>query len=434
MANGSRTDLALHPSWIQRYSARQIAYHIHRFYSRSGTPLKVLIGHNSYQVRGGEDIVFEQETQLLQQMGHQVVEYRRSNDELKSEERSVPAIFAGVLWSREAYQDVCTLIAKHKPDIAHFHNTFPLISPAVYYACQANGIPVVQTLHNYRLSCLRSDLYRERQICTACLGTLPWRGLLHGCYRKSRSQTAAVASLVALHRLLRTWQRKVDLFITPSDFARRMAFAAGIPSAKVVMKPHFLNSDPGLGLRRGNYALFVGRLTEEKGVDILLQAWKRLTGLRLLLVGPESNDSRVGQLLSSAHQSNVEVLGQLPHKRVLELMKDAFVLILPSVLYETFGMAILEAFACGVPVICSDLGAMREIVTDHQTGLLFEVANHADLAEKVNWAFDHPSEMSQMGAEARLDYERRYSPSANYKALHNLYTGVLESRARAHAS
>src|SRR5689334_15798820 len=166
--------------------------------------MKVLIAHNSYQRPGGEDVVASQEAALLRRMGDQVIEYRRSNNDIKDMNRR--AVLKTTLWSSDAYRDLTTLIRQDKPEIAHFHNTFPLISPAAYYACRKNDVPVVQTLHNFRLFCLRADLYRNNSICELCLGTIPWAGIRHRCYRDSRLQTIAVAAMLAVHRWLRTWQ------------------------------------------------------------------------------------------------------------------------------------------------------------------------------------------------------------------------------------
>src|SRR5882724_6530140 len=230
---------------------------------------------------GGEDAVVAREHKLLVDMGHRVIPYFRANGDLKGRGIS-GAVNAGVdsVWSSRSYREVAWLLKSETPDVAHFHNSFPLISPAAYYACAEAGVPVVQTLHNYRLLCPAATFLRDGKVCEACLSrSVPWPGVLHGCYRGSRPATAAVAAMLAVHRAIGTWQERVDVYIALTEFARRKFIEGGLPAERIVVKPNFVASDLGPKQGRGDYALFVGRLSEEKGLGVLLNAWGRLREL-----------------------------------------------------------------------------------------------------------------------------------------------------------
>ena len=378
----------------------------------------VLIVHNFYQQPGGEDAVFRAEADLLRSRGHEAVAFVEDNARLNGVNPLKAAVDA--VWSREAKRHIRRLIKENKPDVAHFHNTFLRISPAVYYACREAGVPVVQTLHNYRLVCPGALLMRDGRVCEDCLGqAVPWPGVVHGCWRGSRMQTAVVAGMLTVHRLLKTWQKQVDVYIALTEFARRKFIEGGLPAKKIVVKPNFVHPDPGEREAPGRYALFVGRLSPEKGLSTLLKAWRSLKGIPLKVVGDGPLRDQVQAF--AAGYGSVEVLGRRPHQEVIALMKGARCLVFPSEWYEGFPMTIAEAFACGVPIIVSRLGAMAEIVEDRRTGLLFEPGNAEDLAEKVAWAWAHPKEMAEMGKEARREYEAKYTAKRNYEMLMEIY-------------
>ena len=230
--------------------------------------------HNHYQQPGGEDQVFEVEGALLEAHGHRVLRYTQHNDSVADMTRAELA--KATVWNTVAYRELRTLIREEQPQVAHFHNTFPLISPAAYHAARAERVPVVQTLHNYRLICPSALFFREGRVCEDCSGkAVPWPGVAHACYRGSRSSSAAVAAMLTAHRVLGTWSRAVDAYIGLTEFARQRFVRGGLPAEKIVVKPNFVHPDPGAGGGDGEYVLFVGRLSEEKGVDTLLKAWKR---------------------------------------------------------------------------------------------------------------------------------------------------------------
>jgi glycosyltransferase involved in cell wall biosynthesis len=318
-------------------------------------------------------------------------------------------------------------LGSFRPDIAHFHNTFPLLSPAVYYACQREGVPVVQTLHNYRLLCAAATLFRSGAPCEECpeAGT-PWPGVLHGCYRGSRPQTAVVAAMLLLHRTLRTWDRQVDRYIALTEFARRKFVEGGLPESKIIVKPNFVDPAPQPASGRGGYALFVGRLSPEKGVGTLLDAWRRLTDVPLLVAGdgPLRRDVEAAAAVLGARR--LLFVGQQDHRQVLALMRDARFLVFPSAWYESFPLVVVEAFACGLPVVAGRLGAAAEVVGAGRTGLHFDPADARDLAAKAAWLWARPAESRRMGREARAEFERSYAAPRNYRILMGLYQGLLQ--------
>jgi glycosyltransferase involved in cell wall biosynthesis len=386
--------------------------------------MKILVGHNLYQQRGGEDAVVEAEARLLESCGHTVVYYNRHNDELK-EQGGLGAIKAGIqtVWSEQSLRAITAIIKNEKPDLCHFHNTFPLISPAVYKPCVESGIPVIQTLHNYRLLCPSATFFREGKVCEDCLGrSVAWPGIVHGCYRGNRLATTAIAAMLTTHRILGTWQKDVDLYIALSEFSRQKYIAGGLPKNRIFVKPNFVDPDPGPKLDIGDYALFVGRLTEEKGIRVLLDAWSSLrVDIPLRIVGDGPMKCEVENTVSSNNLSSVAVLGKLSPQETLHVMHGARFLIFPSVWYEGFPLTIAEAFACGVPVIASRLGSMEEIIQDGFTGLHFCAADATDLAKKIEWAWAHPTEIQKMGRLARAEYQAKYSPERNYEHILRLW-------------
>ena len=386
--------------------------------------MRLLIVHNYYQQPGGEDAVFVAEKTLLRRYGHEMVEYTDNNRRING--MSPLAVAAQAVWSRSSRKQLFPLLRDARPDVVHFHNAFWLISPSAYFACQKMNVPVVQTLHNYRLLCPTATFYRGGQVCEECMAKiLPWRGARHACYRGSRARTAVVSAMLTIHRRLKTWQKQVDIYIALTEFARQKFIKGGIPSDKIVVKPNFIHPDPRPNNTAGNYVIFIGRLSPEKGLRTLLKAWRNLKGIPLKLVGD-------GPLMTEVQKEagalpNVEVLGWREYEGTIALFKGARLLVFPSEWYETFGRVAVEAFACGVPVVASRLGAMAEIIDDGRTGLLFEPGDSRDLASKVRWLFEHPEKAKAMGRNARAEYEKKYTPELNYKMLLRIYEMAIEN-------
>jgi glycosyltransferase involved in cell wall biosynthesis len=384
--------------------------------------MTVLVAHNHYQEPGGEDQVFAAEGALLQSRGNRVIRYEEYSARIRN--KNLISVGFDTVWSRSSYRKLEEIVRIQQPDVVHFHNTFPLISPSAYYAIGSQGTAVVQTLHNYRLLCVGANFFRKDLVCQECLqhGS-PWPGVAHGCYRNSRVASLAVASMLSFHRVRGTFRERVDVFIALSPFAREQFVQDGIPGHKTVVKSNFVERDPRIEPNPGEGALFVGRLVEEKGVRTLLDAWARLSQIPLRILGS-------GRLAGFRSHPDVTWVGQQSHDEVIAEMKQARVLIFPSLWYEMAPLTILEAFACGLPVIASDLGAMRELVEDHRTGLLFRPGDAEDLATKVRWAFEHPAELQVMRAAARREFEEKYTAERNYKMLINIYEMAIENARR----
>jgi glycosyltransferase involved in cell wall biosynthesis len=390
--------------------------------------MKILLAHNFYQQPGGEDVVFEQERRLLERNGHTVVTYERSNHELESPSGLAQfALLKNTISSKSSNAKVKEILHSEKPDLVHVYNTFLMISPSIYSACRDLGVPVVQTLQNYRLMCPGAYLFRDGKVCEECIDHSLWRGIRHGCYRDSRAQTAAVALMLAWHRQMNTYHELVDCAVAATEFSRGKFVAAGFDANKIVVKPNFMSVDPGQREEIGNYAVFTGRLSQEKGVGTILEAWERLPSkypLKILGDGP----LRVcleAQTAERGLSDSITFCGRLPRNESIAIVKGARFQITPSLWYEGFPMVIVEAFACGVPVIGSRLGSIEEVVIDGRTGLHFTPGDSSDLAEKVQWAWNHPSELVLMGRLARREYECCYTSERNYAMLMEIYERVL---------
>jgi len=385
---------------------------------------RVLVLHNAYQLAGGEDAVVAAEVALLREHGHAVAQLTRHNDELAGMSPLNAALQA--LWSRDSARRTAEAIAQHRAQLVHVHNTWPLLSPSVYSACRHAGVPVVQTLHNFRLACPQAMFLRDGRLCTDCLGRLPWPAVQHACYRNSRAQTAVLATTLALHRGLGTWQRGVQRYIALNEFCRTRLIEAGLPAQRVVVKPHFVDApDPAESEARNGF-LCVGRLAPEKGLQVLQDATRALA-----LRGPLEQSLQVqvagaGPLAAAlaagaAQPGGLQLLGELPLTEVQQRMARAQALVLPSICLESFPRVLVEAFAAGLPVIASRLGALAELVQHGETGLLFAPGDAQGLAEQMAWASAHPAEMARMGRRARAVYEAEYTPQRNLARLLAIY-------------
>lgn len=385
--------------------------------------LRVLLAHNFYREPGGEDEVFRAERSLLERAGHPTSEYTMRSSEIASDPRSLLSVACGTIWSRDAYRGLSRLIARERPDVAHFHNIVPLLSPSAYQACRDAGVPVVQTLHNYRLFCPAAIFYRAGRVCEECADHSLWRSIRYGCYRGSRAASATVASMLVIHRWRRTWLERVDRYVALSHFSKELFVRLGLPAEKIVVKPNFVDADPGIGEGKGGFALFVGRLTPEKGVRTLLEAWSRLketVPLKIVGDGPEAPAVR-GAVSRSRH---IEWLGQCSNAEVLELIGDATILVFPSEWYEPFGRVVIEALARGTPVLAAERGAAAELVAAERTGLHFRPGDPDDLARQAERLLSDPTRLARFRRRARQEFERNFSSESNYMQLMSIYESV----------
>jgi glycosyltransferase involved in cell wall biosynthesis len=390
--------------------------------------LSVLCLHNRYIQPGGEDQVFDSEAQLLSENGVRVEKVEEQTTYPSGLVRKIEAA-VDCVWSRSWHARFKALLQSSRPDVVHIHNFFSVISPSVYYACKEEGIPVVQTLHNYRLACPAASFYRDGKVCEECLDQGPFHAVRYGCYRDSKLATAALAAMLEVHRRKNTWTEMVDCYIALTEFARQKMIQGGLPAEKIQVKPNFVLPDPGPRTGNGDYALFVGRLVDLKGVGTMLAAWSKLpASIPLVIAGDGPFRPEMEKLISTHNLKNVDYRGRLSRQETLATMKGARFLMFPSEWYEGFPVTIAESFACGVPVLCSRLGSMQEIVEDGATGLHFKSGDAQDMADVVQWAWSHPQEISIMGFSARAEFEAKYSAERNFGMLTAIYESVLARR------
>ena len=387
--------------------------------------MKVLLCHNHYRIRGGEDQVFLDEASLLESRGCQVVRYIRCSDD--TEKMSILDTARKTLWNHDTYRELRALIQHEQPDIMHCTNTFPLISPAAYAAARDEQLPIVQSLHNFRAVCSNALLLRDSKVCETCLTkSIPLAGIIHRCYRNSYAASTVMAALIAKQRRRRAMDDPVTRYIALSEFSKRKYLAAGFAEDRISVKPNFVSPDPGPGAGNGGYALFVGRLSEEKGLDIMLDAWSRLRErIPLKIVG---DGPLVGLVERAQRQdSRIQWLGRRPVEEVYSLVGDAVCLLVPSVWYEICPKTILEAFSRGTPVVASKLGAMEEFIKHGETGWHFETGNAGDLAARVQKVFAEPAFPASLRPTIRQEFEAKYTADVNFERLMAIYDLALGS-------
>ena len=385
--------------------------------------MRVALFHNRYIQRGGEDIAFDFEVDLLSKAGHQVEVFTVDNRE-EIGASAAAALRAGLRahWNPATVRRVEDFLAKHPVDVAHVHNFFPLLSPALHAALNERGVPVIQTLHNYRLLCANGFFLRDSRPCEDCAKLGPWNAVRHGCYRGSRLQTAVWAHMTAYHRRRGTWHECVDLFTIPSGFTRQKLLQTGIPPERLRVVPLPV-LDPGPPRAAGVGALFVGRLSAEKGVHLLLDAWKQLDGYPLSVVGTGPEEARLRA--QAAAVPGVRFIGVLPHERVLEAMADAAFVVVPSIWYENFPMSVIEAKACGRALVASHPSALSDLVQSGGTGELFEMGDAQSLASVCRRLAADPVATREMGERARAEYEALYTPARCVEKLEEIFRAVM---------
>jgi glycosyltransferase involved in cell wall biosynthesis len=380
----------------------------------------ILLVHNRYQQPGGEDVMFETDAATLERRGQRVLRYERSNDEIAAYgplERARLAV--DTTWSVRTHRELRRLLRDERPAVAHFYNTFPLVSPSALAACHRAGVPVVLSVANFRLTCANAYLYRDRHVCRDCVGRpVKWPAVWHRCYHDSAAESAVVAAMITVHGAIGTWRRKVDLLVAMSDAVKDVIVAAGWPDELVVVRYSAVEPDPGPrpeGPDEG-YLLFAGRLSPEKNVATLLRAAARVPDVPVRIVGDGPDRAMLEDQARAAGLGNVVFLGRRPRDEVLALMKRARALLVPSAWYEPFGYVVVEAFACGLPVIASDLGALPELV-DASVGRIFPSNDDEALAAALRWAADHPEVLAPMGRAARARFEASFTSDAGYASL-----------------
>jgi glycosyltransferase involved in cell wall biosynthesis len=384
----------------------------------------IVQAHNFYQQPGGEDEVFRAEGALLESYGHRVERFTVHNADIAGMGRL--SLAAATVWNRATARRLREILRDTGARIVHFHNTLPIMSPSVYYAARAEGAAVVQTLHNYRLACLQGFFLRDGRVCEDCLGEpVRYSAVVHGCYRGSRVASGVAAGMIEAHRAIGTWRDLPDTYIALSEFGKSKMIVGGLPAERIVVKPNFVAPDPEARSGKGGYALFAGRLAPEKGLDTLLEAWVRhRPGLPLRIVGTGPMAATVAEAASRCPQ--IVPMGIRPHDETVDLIGNAAMVIVPSIGLEPFGLVVIEALACGTPVVASRLGSLPDLIEHGSTGRLFTAADPADLAIQVVSLMNSPTGMR---VAARARFLAKYTAERNYEALIGIYRHALARRA-----
>ncbi len=383
--------------------------------------MKALQIHNLYREPGGEEVIADHEAAALRAAGHQVVTYRAQNP---SSSLAAARNLALSAWNPFAVRHIARLVEAERPDVVHAHNTWFSLSPAVLRTAGRHGATVVASLHNFRLLCVSANLFRDGAVCEDCVGTVPWRGVVHRCYQGSAAASLAVASTYTAHRLAGTWSSRVDRILVTSDFAKRYVVKAGVPADRIAVSPCPVD-DPGprtAAPETSDTVLYVGRLVAEKGLDRLVDLWRRTRpGLQLVVVGEGPLRS-----LEADAPDGVRFLGWQPRERVNELLLGARALAAPSLWYETQGMVVAEALAAGLPVVTGRVGAMSE--TAGRGALALVDAEVASWDAALDRLVDDDAVRS-VGSAARQEFEQRLQPSAAAERLERIYAAAGADRA-----
>ncbi len=384
--------------------------------------MKVLQLHNRYRVPGGEDAVVKRERDLLERHGHQVIVLERANEEMDGWPAWRRALLpATTMFSLRSYREVLEICRRERPDVAHIHNVFFLLSPSVYYALNRAGVPIVQTCHNFRFLCANAIFLTGGRLCERCKAGNYFHAVAHRCYRDSRAQSLMLALTLAAHRYLGRWWEKMDAFIALSEFSRCKLIEGGLPSDRMFLKPHFLDNPPAPCFESDDYAVLMSRLHQEKDVATAVEAFRDVRGLRLLVLGDGPLRGALEEQARQAGLGHVEFRGFIAGELRFDLVRRARMLLLPSRVYENFAVSVLEAYAMGKAVVASRIGAVTELVQDGVTGLLFEPGNAADLAEKVNRLRADPVLAAELGRNGRRRFDEDYNADSNYRHLTQIY-------------
>jgi len=388
--------------------------------------MKILVIHNSYLERGGEDEVVESEIKLLESFGHKIIFYRQINEDIKNFSlfRKIKFLGKEITWSRDTYTKIKELARKEKPEIAHIHNTLLLITPSVYYALNEEKIPIVQTLHNFRLVCPKGILYRNGGICEECVEYGLIRAVVHRCWRNSFILTSALARMLKTHSRKKTFQDRINAYITLSKFNKDKFIKAGLAGEKIFVRPNFVDIDRENRNRSQGFILFVGRLVDYKGIKTLIAAFRNLPGYNLKIIG---DGPLCGELTEKVKEiSNIDLLGRLSHKETQYYIRHAAFLVFPSECYESTPRVVIESFSCGVPVLVSDRAFKASAIQKEGIGLEFRAADSSDLADKVRYLMNNKQLLEKMGKNAFRVYKEKYTPRKSYELLMGIYDKAIE--------
>lgn len=390
--------------------------------------MKVLVIHNRYLEKGGEDGVVQAEKELLTRNGHKVILYEKSNESIENLPffRKVIFFLRDLNFSKAVYGQIREIVKREKPDIAHVHNIFLCVTPSVYLALRDEGVPVVQSLHNYRFFCIRGSFFDGRSVCEKCKDKQFFNAIIKKCWRNSFFISCCFVRLLFKTR---SFLKYIDSYIATSRFSRDKFIQLGLNKERIFLKVNFAEIEPEANSEDRNYALFLGRLVDYKGVETLLKAYKIDPSYNLKIIGDGPLESKI-QSLASSHGS-IELMGRIERQLVLSAIKNSSFVIFPSECYENMPLVLIESFAHSKPVIASNLGAIREFVIDGVNGILFEPGNERDLAAKISYLFSHKKERVEMGKAAGDIYRERFDRKKNYQDLMNIYSETIKIKREA---
>jgi glycosyltransferase involved in cell wall biosynthesis len=389
--------------------------------------MKVLVVHNKYRTSApsGEDTAVLNEQRMLENHGVGVFRFERCNDDLDDSSLLSKATMAiNTIWSQRSRTELRNCIRQVRPHIVHVHNTFSVLSPSVYGAAKAEGVPVVQTLHNFRLFCPSALFLRDGKPCERCVDGNLLQSVRYRCYRGSAAATATLAAMLATHRTIGTYSNGIDRYIALTEFARAKFSRAGIPNDKLVVKPNFLPDPPRSGIGGGGYVLYVGRLLEGKGTETLLRAWRHLPTVKLRIVGDGALRSKL-ESIAKQENLNVEFAGRLDRPAVLDALRSAELLVIPSEWYEGFPLVVAEAFACGTPIVASRIGSLEELVEEGVTGVRFKAGDAVELADAIHAGLADQPRLRRMRTNARAYFEAHLTEKENYVRLMAIYRSLI---------
>ena len=384
--------------------------------------------HNSYQTPGGEDKVVNAEKELLEANGHRVIQYYRHNNEIKDYGFFQKIrFFVETIYSQRTCRELDKLIEKQKPDIAHIHNVFPLISPSVYYCLKRHNIPVVQTVHNYRFLCPNSLFYTRNAICEKCKAGNTMHCFLNKCYKNNFLLSGLYALTFWIHGKVKTFQNKIDIFIALSYFSKDKLTEGCFPKEKIEIEGNFLSqnkTEPDYD--KEDYAIFMGRLSNEKGLITLLNAFRKMNKIKLKIAGKGGLEKELKMYTIKNNISCVEFLGFISGSERLELLQKARFSLIPSQCYDNFPTSALESFSVGTPVIASRIGGLPELIEEGKNGFLFESGDPDDLAEKISYLYENPDKTLEMGKYAHKCIDEKYGHQKHYERLMEIYEKAIE--------
>ena len=384
--------------------------------------MKVLIVHNFYKIRAGEFSVLKNEIKLLKDNGNEVITFYKDNKNIKSFFSKV-IHFLRIVYSRNIFNEFDNYLKQNKPDVIHVHNFFPIMTPAIFFAAKKNNIPIIHTLHNYRLICPTSTLMHNNRIYEKSIINGPFSTIIDKVYRNSYLGTFALARMISYHKKYNTWDNQVDKFIALTNFSKSKFVEANFLSHKIEIKSNFVFDMYDPDSDKKEYALFIGRISEEKGIRYLIKAWEKID-YKLIIAGTGPLENFIRSRLNE----NIIFLGKQNKEEIRNLMNAASFLIIPSIWYEGFPMVILEAYSAGLPVLGSRIGSIEEVVLDDITGLHFESNNSRDIVKKVNRIIKNRELLKKLSKNARKEYLEKYTPTKNYDILKKIYFSVIHSR------